>query len=170
MSTFLRPRSIPKGTEEELGGQMSFLEHLDELRRRLIRSIIFVFVACSACWFISDRIYNFLAIPVEKALAEAQRREAPVASINGQQTISSLGTLKEGDTGRYVFPEETKMGTSVIPAGASVMSRVTKDAQGQLGLFTTKPSIPATRFFIKGFDCRLILQRCRNHMSASTIS
>ncbi|HKZ03174.1 MAG TPA: twin-arginine translocase subunit TatC [Pyrinomonadaceae bacterium] len=136
MSTFLRTRSLPKGTEEELGGQMSFLEHLDELRRRLIHSIIFVFIATTGCWFISDRIYNFLAIPVEQALAEAQRREAPMAGINGQQAITSLGALKEEDTGRYVFAEETKLGTSVIPVGASVMARVAKDAQGRLGLFT----------------------------------
>src|SRR6266536_3550548 len=136
MSTFLRPRSLPKGTEEELGGQMSFLEHLDELRRRLIRSIVFVFLAATACWFVSDRIYNFLAVPVEQALAEAQRRETPLASLNGQLTIASLSSLKEGDNGRYVFPEETKLGTSVIPVGASVMARVAKDTQGHLGLFT----------------------------------
>jgi sec-independent protein translocase protein TatC len=136
MSTFLRTRSIPEGTEEELGGQMSFLEHLDELRRRLIHSILFVFIATAGCWFVSDRIYNFLAIPVEQALAEAQRREAPIAGIDGQQAISSLGSLKEGDTGRYVFPEETKLGTSVVPVGASVMARVAKDPQGRLGLFT----------------------------------
>ena len=36
-------------SEEELGGQMSFLEHLDELRTRLIRSIVFVFVAAFFC-------------------------------------------------------------------------------------------------------------------------
>src|SRR5262245_12470709 len=135
MSTFLRPHSIPKGTEQELGGQMSFLEHLDELRRRLIRSIIFVFLATTGCWFISDRVYSFLAVPVEKALAEAQQHEAPLVSNNGQ-SITSLSTVKEGDVGRYVFPEETRLGQSVIPVGASVMARVTKDSAGQLGLFT----------------------------------
>ena len=150
MSTFLRTRSIPKATEEELGGQMSFLEHLDELRRRLIRSIIFVFVACSACWFVSDRIYNFLAVPVEKALAEAQRREAPIAGINGTQAISSLSMLKEGDTGRYVFPEETKLGTSVIPVGTSVTARVFKDGQGQLGLFTDEALYSGSSVLPKG--------------------
>ena len=53
--------------EEDLGGQMSFLEHLDELRTRLIRSIVFVFLAAMLCWFVSDRIYNFLARPVQRA-------------------------------------------------------------------------------------------------------
>ena len=40
MSAFLRALSNSGKDEEELGGQMSFLEHLDELRKRLIRSFI----------------------------------------------------------------------------------------------------------------------------------
>ena len=70
--------------EEELGGQMSFLEHLDELRKRLIRSIVFVFIAAMLCWFVSDRIYNFLARPVQRALAEAQQhRSVRIDGLNG---------------------------------------------------------------------------------------
>jgi len=91
MSSLIRARSIGQDhDEEELGGQMSFLEHLDELRSRLIRSIVFVFVACSVCWFFSDRIYNFLAIPVERALADAQRRQIPIAGMTGNENVSSL--------------------------------------------------------------------------------
>jgi len=44
--------------------------------------------------------------------------------------------LKENDTGRFVFPEETKLGTSLIPTGTSVMARVIKGPQGKLALFT----------------------------------
>src|SRR5215510_12931037 len=120
MSALLRSLSANRGKEEELGGQMSFLEHLDELRRRLIRSFIFVFVAASVCWFVSDRIYGFLAVPVERALADAQRRQVPIASQNGDAAILPLTSLKENDSGRYVFPVETKLGSSLIPAGASV--------------------------------------------------
>ena len=136
MSSLLRARSLDSDREAELGGQMSFLEHLDELRTRLIRSIIFVFVAMTLCWFVSDRIYHFLAIPVERALAEAQQRQAPITGLTGQETITSLNLVKEGDTGRFVFQEETKLGGSVIPPGASVAARVTRDVQGKLGLFT----------------------------------
>ena len=136
MSAFLRALSTNKSNEEELGGQMSFLEHLDELRRRLIHSFIFVFLAASVSWFFADRIYNFLAVPVERALAEAQRTQLPIAGQFGNETITSIATLKENDVGRYVFAQETKLGTSLIPAGASVMARVVKDAQGKLGLFT----------------------------------
>ena len=67
MSALLRSLSNNKSSEDELGGQMSFLEHLDELRKRLIRSFIFVFLAASISWFFADRIYNFLAVPVERA-------------------------------------------------------------------------------------------------------
>ncbi len=125
--------------EKQLGGQMSFLEHLDELRKRLIRSILFVFVVFLGCYFVSDHIYNFLAVPVQRALAEAQRRELPVGGLTGQEKIFSLNTLKEGDVGRYVFAEATKLGESMIPPGASVMARVALDAQGQRRLYTDEP-------------------------------
>jgi sec-independent protein translocase protein TatC len=149
MSALLRALSS-KGNEEELGGQMSFLEHLDELRRRLIRSFIFIFVATSVCWFFSDRIYSFLAVPVERALAEAQRRQVPIAGLTGSEKIVGMTSLKENETGRYVFPEETKLGTSLIPSGASVTARVAKDAQGQLGLFTDEPLYAGNTVIPKG--------------------
>ncbi|MEP6635844.1 MAG: twin-arginine translocase subunit TatC [Acidobacteriota bacterium] len=150
MSSLLRAGQVDKRDDEELGGQMSFLDHLDELRRRLIRSMIFVFLATAICWFLSDRIYAFLAVPVERALAEAQRRQVPIAGLTGSEAILGLNTLKENDVGRYVFPEETKMGTSVIPAGASVTARVTKDSQGQLGLFTDEQLYAGNTVIPKG--------------------
>ena len=136
MSAFLRALSSDKTDENELGGQMSFLEHLDELRRRLVRCFIVVIVATTGSWFVSEPIYNFLAAPIQQALGEAQRREVPIAGLTGNETISALYALKENDTGRFVFAEETKLGTSLIPIGASVMSRVVKDSQGKLALFT----------------------------------
>ncbi len=150
MSTFLRPFATGKGTEEELGGQMSFLEHLDELRSRLMRSILFVFLAATLCWFVSDRIYRFLAAPVEQALAEAQRRQVPINGLTGNEQILPLSSLKENDLGRYVFSEETKLGTSLIPVGASVIARAAKDAQGKLGLFTDEPIYAGNTVIPKG--------------------
>src|SRR5688500_9346504 len=100
MSTFLRPLATRKGKEEELGGQMSFLEHLDELRSRLMRSVLFVFLAAVLCWFVSKPIYSFLAVPVERALAEAQRRQVPINGFTGNEQILPLSSLKENDLGR----------------------------------------------------------------------
>jgi sec-independent protein translocase protein TatC len=150
MSTFQRALGTGKAREEELGGQMSFLEHLDELRSRLIRSLAFVFLAATACWFVSDRIYAFLAVPINRALAEAQRRQVPINGLTGNEKILPLTAVKENDLGRYIFAEETKIGTSVIPGGASVMARVARDNQGQLGLFTDEPLYAGNTIIPKG--------------------
>ena len=150
MSAFLRALTTSKSNEEHLGGQMSFLEHLDELRRRLIHSFIFVVVAAVACWFVSVPIYSFLAAPVERALAEAQRKQVPIAGVTGNETIVSLNSLKENDVGRYVFSEETKLGTSLIPAGASVMARTIKDSQGRLALYTDETVFSGNSVVPKG--------------------
>lgn len=139
MSTFLRPLAEGKGKDEELGGQMSFLEHLDELRKRLIRSVLFVFTAGMVCWFVSDRIYAFLAVPVERALAEVQRQQIPIDGLTGNEKVLPLTSLQENEVGRYIFPQEKKMGIIVIPAGVSVLARAVRDSQGNLGLFTEEP-------------------------------
>jgi len=150
MSALLRALTTNRANEEELGGQMSFLEHLDELRRRLIRSFVFIFLATSICWFFSDRIYAFLAAPVERALAEAQRRQVPIAGQTGTEMISAVSSLKENDSGRYVFAEETKLGTSLVPAGASVTARVIKDPEGKLALFTDEALFAGNTVIPKG--------------------
>src|SRR5947209_5510919 len=94
----------------QLGGQMTFLDHLDELRRRLIRSLVFVFVALIACWFVSDRIYNFLSVPIRRAMADATEHPVPLQGLTGGETVLPLSSRKEGDAGRYVFAEATKLG------------------------------------------------------------
>jgi sec-independent protein translocase protein TatC len=120
------------------------------LRRRLIRSAIFVFTALVLCWFVSDRIYNFLAVPVRRALAEAAQRPVPLKGLTGGERILPLNSVKDGDTGRYVFAEATKLGTSVIPAGASVAARVTVGSDGQLGVFTDEPVFAGQTVIQKG--------------------
>jgi sec-independent protein translocase protein TatC len=150
MSTFQRALGTGKPREEDLGGQMSFLEHLDELRSRLIRSLAFVFIAATLCWFVSDRIYAFLAVPINRALAEAQRRQVPINGLTGNEKILPLNAVKENDLGRYIFSEETKIGTSVIPPGTSVMARVAKDTQGQLALFTEEALYAGNTIIPKG--------------------
>src|SRR6185369_16216631 len=88
--------------------------------------------------------------PVERALAEAQRRQVPIAGQTGTEMIAPVTVLKENDTGRYVFPEETKLGTSLIPAGASVTARVYKDAAGKLALFSDEPLFAGNTVIPKG--------------------
>jgi sec-independent protein translocase protein TatC len=123
---------------EHRGGQMSFLEHLDELRKRLVNSVIIVIVAFVFCWFVSDRIYSFLEVPIRQALSEAERVELPVKGMTGEEKILQLSTLKEGDQGRFVFDRATKLGASVVQPGTSVAAVVSHDSEGLVGLFTTE--------------------------------
>lgn len=44
--------------------QMSFLEHLEELRARLVRCLIALVVACGICWFWHEQIFHFLTSPL----------------------------------------------------------------------------------------------------------
>lgn len=49
-------------------GTMSFLEHLEELRRRIIYSLVAVAVAFFACWAYAGRIYAVMKAPIDHAL------------------------------------------------------------------------------------------------------
>ena len=129
---------------------MSFLEHLDELRKRLVSSVIILVVAFMICWFVSDKIYNFLSIPIRRALSEAARIDLPVQGVTGQEKILQLNEIKEGDSGRYIFDRSTKLGPTVIVPGSSVLAEVAKDSEGKLGLFTTEPLITNNAIVPKG--------------------
>src|SRR5215475_9324910 len=82
--------------EDELrGGEMSFLDHLDELRKRLVNSVLFIVVAFGVCWFASGAIYDFLSVPILRAISEASRHDVPVSGITGQEAILSIDQIKE---------------------------------------------------------------------------
>ena len=130
---------------------MSFLEHIDELRRRLIRSVLFIVLAFIFCWFGSDRIYNFLAVPGLQVLRQAKLNEIKAES--GQSEAEKplmVSALNEGDTGRYVYDKSLKLGASIISAGTSVQAKVAKDSDGNLGLFTDEPMFIGNAIIPKG--------------------
>jgi sec-independent protein translocase protein TatC len=43
------------------------IEHLIELRQRLMRAMIAIFIAFLICFYFADDIFNILIIPYEKA-------------------------------------------------------------------------------------------------------
>ena len=49
----------------ELPG-MSLMEHLDELRKRIVHSAAYLAVGFFACWFLRDRIINLFQSPINK--------------------------------------------------------------------------------------------------------
>ena len=136
--------------QEELESQMSFLDHLDELRKRLVKSVIIIVIAFAFCFKFSDTIYHFLAVPIVRALTESQRREVPLNGATGDEKVLPLSSLKPGDRGRYVFDRATKLGTGVVQPGTSVDSFVANDAEGKIVLFTDEPIFTVNSVIPKG--------------------
>jgi sec-independent protein translocase protein TatC len=59
--------------EERELTKMTFLEHLEELRKRLIISIVALGVAFLACWNFADRIFGWLEFPLAKFLPPGEK-------------------------------------------------------------------------------------------------
>jgi sec-independent protein translocase protein TatC len=57
-----------QGNDDDQMPAMGFLEHLEELRRRIIYSLIAVAVGFFACWGYADRIYGVMQQPIMEAL------------------------------------------------------------------------------------------------------
>lgn len=66
MSEMAAP-SVPEPANEEMK-TMGFLDHLEELRKRIIYSIIAVAVGFFACWSYAERIYDLMQRPIMEAL------------------------------------------------------------------------------------------------------
>ncbi len=54
--------------EESPGGKMSFLEHLDELRKRIVNACIGIGVGVVIGFFFIEKIFNFLMTPARHSL------------------------------------------------------------------------------------------------------
>jgi sec-independent protein translocase protein TatC len=59
--------------EEAPGGQMSFLEHLDELRRRIIYSLLGIAVGVLVGFLFINLVVDFLLAPTRRLLPEGSR-------------------------------------------------------------------------------------------------
>jgi sec-independent protein translocase protein TatC len=64
------PESLPEApeTEQDKLPAMGFLEHLEELRRRIIYSLIALAVGFFACWGYAEKIYGIMQRPIMTAL------------------------------------------------------------------------------------------------------
>ncbi len=147
------------------GVHMSFLEHLDELRRRIVRSAIILVITFGVCFYFSEGIYNFLSVPIRQALNEASRRNIPVKGLQGDEGIVPINNLKEGDTGRYIFDEASNFGPALVSPGATVNAAVKRDSNGALGLFTTEKLLTNNAIVPEGL--RLPIQFNETEMAVS---
>jgi len=96
---------------------MSFLDHLDELRQRLIYSVVGIGIAFGICFYFSQDIYRFLAVPVTQQMQKAQKmKQGKVGKID-------LNKVKEGEITHYTFTEDTMIKGVKIPAGTTVLAK-----------------------------------------------
>jgi sec-independent protein translocase protein TatC len=59
--------------DEEAGGKMSFLEHLDELRKRIVQSVLGVAIGVGLGFFFINPIVNFILTPTWRILPAGSR-------------------------------------------------------------------------------------------------
>ena len=58
---------------DENGARMSFLDHLGELRSRLLHAVIAILIAFLGCLVFAERVFGILAAPLTKLLLSSQR-------------------------------------------------------------------------------------------------
>ena len=63
-----------KRASEEMTG-MSFLEHLEELRRRIIYSFLYIVGGFCVCWWFHEQIFALMQKPIMQALASHQMEQ-----------------------------------------------------------------------------------------------
>lgn len=118
--------------EEQDGFQMSFLDHLDELRKRLVHSVIVIGICFAICFAFANRIYDFLAKPVKVQMQKQDR--AKQASISGNVDLSKL---KDDIIIQYTFAQDTSIAGVKIPLGTTIQTKkVIKDNKPELVLAT----------------------------------
>jgi sec-independent protein translocase protein TatC len=77
--------------ENELQAKMSFLDHLEELRRRLILSLVGLGVGLAICWSFSEQIYDFLAVPITQFMGgEKLKYLTPTEPFNVYMQVALL--------------------------------------------------------------------------------
>ena len=118
--------------DELVKGEMSLLEHLEELRHRLIRCAIAIGVFFILGFYFANHLFTFVQKPVVEALAKAQRMN--LATVIQPTNVESL---QEGESVLYTFRADSSLGNVPIPQGTTI-SGLVKKQNGKLMVVTTQ--------------------------------
>jgi sec-independent protein translocase protein TatC len=97
MSNEVAELEVENGSSEPEteSGKMSFLEHLDELRKRLVHIIAYLAVGFVVSAFFSKAIYHFLALPMTRNLPKGTNLvyTTPTAPFTIYMKVAFLGSI-----------------------------------------------------------------------------
>jgi sec-independent protein translocase protein TatC len=79
--------------QEELRGQMSFLDHLEELRRRIIHSLIAVGIALGVCWTFADPLFRAVSRPISKVGVTSLVVFSPTEGFNLELKLALMAAI-----------------------------------------------------------------------------
>jgi sec-independent protein translocase protein TatC len=85
--------------DDGAGGKMSFLEHLDELRKRLIVSVYALVGGCVIAFIFVGRLQDFIMLPIARLVGDGQGTTevlqilAPMGGLMLMMKIGALGGL-----------------------------------------------------------------------------
>jgi len=83
----------PEQEQEALSGQMSFLDHLEELRKRIINSLIAIGVAFGACWWLADRLFRMVSRPILRAGVPSLVVSSPTEGFNLELKLAVMAAI-----------------------------------------------------------------------------
>ena len=134
--------------EQEDESSMSFLDHLDELRTRLMRIAGFVLIAFVICFYFSNNIYDFLQVPVQQASYNAKLKTVPALP---NATIQPLTDLADGTELAFSLSRDVSIGGVLITQGQVIPVKVQRDDQGVVQLVTSKPWLIGNTVLQEGY-------------------
>jgi sec-independent protein translocase protein TatC len=83
----------PPEEQEELQGQMSFLDHLEELRKRIIHSLIGIGVAFLVSWTFADPLFDAVSRPIKIAAGADLYQTKPTEGFNLELKLAVMAAI-----------------------------------------------------------------------------
>jgi sec-independent protein translocase protein TatC len=136
----------PEESHEPEEGTMGFLDHLEELRRRIFYVVGFVFIAFIVCWGFSSSLYRFLSKPVSEALIASR-----LQSVKSGVKLASLKDVPDGSAVTFIFSGGVTIQGAVVPAGTAVPARIVRDEKGARALETAQTVVIGDRVIPEKF-------------------
>lgn len=108
--------------EGELGGHMSLLDHLGELRQRLVRCVLAVIVGMLVCYSFAERMFDILMEPMKEVLRKVAQKHMILPADFFENLKQGLAQSLQGTDFKYfdkldVFVQAMQDSMSTVMVG-----------------------------------------------------